>query len=246
MRAAVRVDMTNRGRTADERRAPPRAVVEQTDTDLRILQTGARDARHAGGPAMITLYTFGPMFDLPDPSPFVTKAEMLLKLAGLEYKTDARGFSRAPKGKLPYIEDDGRIVADSTLIRLHLEKKYRIDFDRGLSARDRGVGWATEKMLEEQLYWVMVRWRWLDDANFARGPKIFFRRAPAIVRPLVERIVRKSVRKTLFMHGIGRHDDADMLAMAERGFEAVSQILGESRYFLAMPRAAPTRPCSRS
>ena len=34
---------------------------------------------------MIKLYTFGNFFGLPDPSPFVMKAEMLLKLAGLPY-----------------------------------------------------------------------------------------------------------------------------------------------------------------
>ena len=36
---------------------------------------------------MITLYTFGPAFGLPDASPFVIKAELLLKLAGLPYQT---------------------------------------------------------------------------------------------------------------------------------------------------------------
>src|SRR5215813_744512 len=71
---------------------------------------------------MITLYTFGPAFGLPDPSPFVTKAEVLLKMAGLAYQTDPTGFRRAPKGKLPYIDDDGERIADSTLIRWHLEK----------------------------------------------------------------------------------------------------------------------------
>jgi hypothetical protein len=34
---------------------------------------------------MITLKGFGPAFGLPDPSPFVTKVEMLLKMAGLPY-----------------------------------------------------------------------------------------------------------------------------------------------------------------
>src|SRR5919108_3600051 len=82
---------------------------------------------------MITLSAFGPAFGLPDPSPFVTKAEMLLKLSGLPYRTDTTGFRRAPKGKLPYIDDDGTIVADSTFIRRHLEQKHRIDFDPGLS-----------------------------------------------------------------------------------------------------------------
>jgi len=66
---------------------------------------------------MITLYAFGPAFGLPDVSPFVTKVEMLLKMAGLDYRTDTKGFSKAPKGKLPYIADDGEMIADSTFIR---------------------------------------------------------------------------------------------------------------------------------
>src|SRR5947209_16311854 len=100
---------------------------------------------------MITLYTFGPAFGLPDPSPFVTKAEMLLKLAGLPYRTDTSGFGKAPKGKLPYIEDDGERVADSTFIRFHIEKKYGFDFDAGLDAQQRATAWAFEKMAEDHL-----------------------------------------------------------------------------------------------
>jgi len=59
---------------------------------------------------MITLYTFGPHFGLPDASPFVMKAEMLLKLSGLPYETNTRGFGKAPKGKLPYIRDGEAVV----------------------------------------------------------------------------------------------------------------------------------------
>ena len=40
---------------------------------------------------MITFYNYGSMFCLPDPSPFVTKADVLLKMSGLPYVTDARG-----------------------------------------------------------------------------------------------------------------------------------------------------------
>jgi len=52
---------------------------------------------------MVTLYSFGPGFGLPDPSPFVTKAEVLLKMAELPYRSDTTGFKKAPKRKLPYI-----------------------------------------------------------------------------------------------------------------------------------------------
>ena len=181
---------------------------------------------------MITLFTFGPYFGLPDPSPFVMKAETLLKLSGLPYETRRSGFGGAPKGKLPYIRDGETVVADSTLIRMYLEQQRGIDFDRALDARSRGIGWTAEKMLEEQHYWAMVYWRWLDDANFARGPKAFFKRAPAIVRPFAEKFVRRRIRKNLHAHGIGRHSEAEMTAMVGRGIDALSQILGDNRYFL--------------
>lgn len=41
---------------------------------------------------MITLFTFGPYFGLPDASPFVIKAMMLLKFASLEYSEDRGGY----------------------------------------------------------------------------------------------------------------------------------------------------------
>jgi glutathione S-transferase len=181
---------------------------------------------------MITLYTYGPYFGLPDASPFVTKAEMLLKLAGLEYRIHRGGLRRAPKGKLPYIDDDGLIVADSTLIRIHLEQKRGIDFDRGLSARERGIAWAVEKMLEDNLYWLMIYWRWVVDANFERGPKGFFGRAPALLRPFIIRAVRKRVRRNLWGHGIGRHNEAEMTAMADRLIESLAQIFGDNTYLM--------------
>jgi hypothetical protein len=52
---------------------------------------------------MITLESFGPAFGLPDPSPLVTKVEMLLKMAGLPYAVETSGFKGA-EGK-PYIVD---------------------------------------------------------------------------------------------------------------------------------------------
>jgi hypothetical protein len=70
-------------------------------------------------------------FGLPDGSPFVIKAKLLLNSLALEYSEDRGGYRKAPKGKLPYTNDNGIIVADSTFIRFHIEKKYGFDFDAG-------------------------------------------------------------------------------------------------------------------
>jgi len=186
---------------------------------------------------MITLYTFGPQMGLPDPSPFVMKAETLLKMSGLPFRTDTTGFPKAPKGKLPYIDDDGEKIADSTFIRWHLEKKYQIDFDRGLTPEQRAIAWAFEKLAEDHLYWVLVDARWTSETNFDKGPRNFFRVVPAPLRPFVVAMVRRQVRKNLHAHGMGRHNPADIAALGSRAVDAIANYLGQKPFFMG---AEPT------
>jgi glutathione S-transferase len=183
---------------------------------------------------MITFYTFGPAFGLPDPSPFVTKAELLLKMADLPYRSEASmaSFRKAPKGKLPYIDDSGTIIADSTFIRWHIEKRYGVDFDAGYDTRERATAWAVEKMLEDHLYWAVVFDRWLVDENFNRGPRKFFDRAPAPIRPLVLAMVRRKVRRNLHGQGFGRHPPEEIAALGIRSVEALANVLGDRPYLL--------------
>lgn len=186
---------------------------------------------------MITLYTFGPYFGLPDGSPFVTKAMVLLKLAGLPYREDRKGYAKAPKGKLPYINDDGTIVADSTFIRFHIEKKYGFDFDAGLSKEQRAVAWAVEKMCEEHLYLALLHRRWIEDRNFEKGPARFFDAVPGPMRPIVKTLVRRKVRNNLRSHGFGKHSAEEVDALSIRDVEALATILD------GKPFICGERPC---
>jgi hypothetical protein len=118
---------------------------------------------------MITLYTFGPYLGLPDGSPFVTKAMLLLKFAGLEFSEDRGGYRKAPKGKLPFIDDEGLIVADSTFT-VFTSRKNTITISMPVSAPEqKAAAWAIEKMCEDHPYLALMATRWLDDANFAKG-----------------------------------------------------------------------------
>src|ERR1700747_99648 len=82
-----------------------------------------------GKAGTVTLHRFGPFLGAPDSSPFVIKTMVLLKLAGLAYRDVQGNPLKAPKKLLPYIEDEGANVADSTFIRRHIERKYGFDFD---------------------------------------------------------------------------------------------------------------------
>lgn len=179
---------------------------------------------------MITLYSFGAFFGLPDASPFVLKTMTLLKLAGLRYIENHHGFARAPKGKLPYIDDEGTIVADSTFIRWHIESKYGVDFDAGLTAMQRANAWSVEKMLEEHYYWLLVHARWIEGGNFARGPAQFFAVVPAPIRPLAKAYIRRRIVRALALQGIGRHGPSELAELGRRDLEALSNLLGDKPY----------------
>ena len=179
---------------------------------------------------MITLYAFGPQPGLPDTSPFVTKAATLLKMAGLPYQTDTKGFAKAPKGK-PHIDDDGERIADSTFIRWHIEKKYGLDFDRTLARTERAIAWAFEKMAEDNLYWALVHHAGWTTPIF-KGPARFFESVPAPVRPLVVRMIRRKVRQALKGHGMGRHSPAEIVALAARSIDAIADQLGGKPFLM--------------
>jgi glutathione S-transferase len=157
---------------------------------------------------------------------------MLLKMAGLPYAVETGGFNKAPKGKLPYIVDDGEIIADSTFIRWHIETKYNIDFDRGLSAEQRAIAWAFEKMLEEHLYWALGYARWIDNSNFEKGPRNFFNKIPAPMRYFLVPMIRRKVRRALHAQGFGRHSPEETVMLGTRSINATADFLSAKPYMM--------------
>ncbi|WP_159880166.1 glutathione S-transferase family protein [Aquitalea denitrificans] len=183
---------------------------------------------------MITLYVFGPAFGLPDASPFVLKAEMLLKLSGLPYRKQRGSMRTAPKGKLPYIDDDGTPVPDSTLIRLHLAERHGITLDEGLSDANRALAWSVECLCSDHLYWCVVHERWMDDAVFARGPGVFFQRVPLLLRGMVIRMIRRKVRGNLHGQGLGRFSPEERQRLLQLDIASLAALLADQPYMLGV------------
>jgi glutathione S-transferase len=118
---------------------------------------------------MIKLYKFGSIGDVCDASPFCVKIEAYLRLADLPYEAlcGAQYLRKAPKGKLPFIEDNGKIIADSNFILKYLKETYGDTLDGDLSDADKAIAHAFIKMIDENLYWVLVHARWKLDNNWA-------------------------------------------------------------------------------
>ncbi|MET0272784.1 MAG: glutathione S-transferase family protein [Phenylobacterium sp.] len=186
---------------------------------------------------MIILYGGGAGFGLPEVSPFVTKTEVQLKMAGLAYRKAPARPNESPKGQVPFIDDGAVRIADSTFIRGYLERTYGLDFDEGLDARGRAEAWALERMCENHLAWTVTHARWMIPENFENGPAHFFDDAPEEARDQVRRDVLNRVRQTLEAVGVGRHTDAEITALGARSLAALSVVLGDRPYLMGQ------RPC---
>lgn len=180
----------------------------------------------------LTLYATRAAFGLPDSSPFVIKTEVQLQMAGVAYERASAIPPQAPNGKLPFIDDDGVVVSDSTFIRAHVERKYALDLDAGLDARQRAQAWTIERLLEDHLYFAMVWFRWIEPENFAKGPAHFADGAPEGERERLRKEMQARKAAELHAQGLGRHQPAQIAALGERSIHALAELLGDQPYFM--------------
>lgn len=181
----------------------------------------------------VTLYKFGPLMGLPDPSPFCFKLETYLRMAGIEYTVSSDRKKKAPTGKRPFIVDEhGKLVADSGLIIEQLEAKHGHPIDGKLTLSQRGESLAFQRLMDEHLYWVMVYGRWLDPEgvkNFTPYlKKLLGVPGPVfgLIKPLAQRIVRKQVSG----HGMGRHTPETIWNLAIADVGALAHWLGQREW----------------
>lgn len=182
---------------------------------------------------MTTLYGWGPMFGCQSPSPYVMKADIQLQMLGIPFDRATADLDSVAKHKAPYVEDEGRIVEDSTFIRLYFEDKLGADLDHGLTAGQRAVAWAAERMFEDRLTSIMGHERWLESDNFERGPAMFFAAVPEAMRATVIAETRERIRTGYQISGIGRHSRAERMQLARRDIAAAAALLGDKAFFLA-------------
>lgn len=181
---------------------------------------------------MLKLHAFSPAFGLPSPSPFAIKTEVQLIMLDIPYQLEFDKPPNGPKGKLPYINDHGTIVADSTFIRIYLEEKYAIDLDRDLDQQQRALAWTIEKMVEDHLFWAMVHSRWAIEENFINGPSHFYDPLPEPMQNQVRDQTRRNVLGYLHGQGFGRHSIEEIGILAERSLKSLSILLGNKPYFM--------------
>ena len=190
---------------------------------------------------MIKLFQFEPALGLPNASPFCMKLETYLRMTALPFEIPCatlRHLQQAPKGKMPYIEDQGKFVADSSFIIDYLKTTYGDPLDGWLDARQRAVALALQRLLEENLYWAVIYTRWVEPQGWELTRTAFFGKLPLPLKWVLPSLARRGIIKELHGQGMGRHSREEIMAIGKRDISALADFLSDKPYFMG------EQPCS--
>lgn len=188
---------------------------------------------------MITLYTAPSFEELPSISPPSLELETWLRMAKLPYKkviVTAQSFELAPKGKIPFIDYQGKLVGDAFLIIEMFKQTEAIDLDAGLTPVERAITLAFRRMLKENILWGAADIRFGIEKNWQRFRAVvartIFPKIPLEVSEPFAEEFRKTVCAQMQAHGIGRHSHEEISQIICADFQALSDFLADKPFFM--------------
>lgn len=188
---------------------------------------------------MIVLHQFPRSWGIPNLSQFCVKVETFLRLAKLPYQIVESMPLKGPRGKLPFIEDEGKTISDSRLIVEYLRATYGDHLDDWLSPAEKGVATAFQRVLEEHLYWVGMMTRWdYSEQNWQTNKRAIFGGLPPVIRDLVAALYRRRIKGQIMGHGLGRLSSEEAFSLGREDLDALAEFLADKPYFMG------SRPCS--
>lgn len=177
-----------------------------------------------------TLYAFPTDPGFFNGSPFCTKAEILLKLAGIPFNTEMpENYKAFSKGKLPVLKDGDTVIEDSEFIRFHLADHHGHMLDTGLSKADKATGHAICRMLDDRTILGLVWSRWVEDEGWAQTRERFFEGDP----DGEGEIIRNNIREGLTGAGFGRHNSTEQRQLIKADIDSVAALLADRDWFLS-------------
>jgi glutathione S-transferase len=178
---------------------------------------------------MLTLYSYPELFGVADNNGYGLKVFAFLRLAGIpfvhEHIFDA---SKAPRGQLPYIVDDGDTVGDSETIIAYVTAKYRPAINAGLSESERQADLLITRMLDD-LYWVMSYSRWKDERYWPAFRDALKREHPSVTDEGLLKAREFNFQRYHFQ-GIGRYVPEAAYARGLADLGVLARRIPESGY----------------
>lgn len=181
----------------------------------------------------IRLFVFGSGWGVPLPTsgPFPLKLATWMRMAKIDHELVVENDPRkGPKGKSPWIEYDDVRMGDSSIIIEHLTERFGVDLDGHLTDDEKARALAVQRMLEEHYHQAFEHQLFLGRGGDERIAE-FASTLPPVLRWIVPKVMLRQLRAQLHARGLGRHDEAEIIAQGKADLLALSRLLGDRSFF---------------
>jgi len=178
---------------------------------------------------MLTLYSWPALCGVADNNGYGLKVFAFLKLAGVPFAQEhVFDASKAPRGQLPYIDDDGETIGDSDTIIAHLIRKHRLTIDDALTAAQCDTNLLIGRMLDD-LYWVMSYSRWKDERYWPAFRDTLLRAHPDFTEESLLKAKEYNLQRYHYA-GIGRYEPDAAMARGFADLGVLARLIPAERY----------------
>ncbi len=169
-------------------------------------------------------------------SPFCDKIRRVLRYKGIPFSihewplTEVPAIrEKNPTGKLPFIEWEGEIIADSTDIALEVERRVPQPPLLPADERERALVLALEDWADESLYFYEMCLRFGAE-DFARNLPKVVGDTPREVAEMLAPMLQENFRQVTETQGVGRKPKAQLRKDVERLFSTIDRLQAETGY----------------
>ena len=172
-------------------------------------------------------------------SPFTEKIRRQLEWKGIPYDTKEYPLMArkavtkiSAAGKLPCLEHNGKIIADSTDIAEYIEEQFPDKPMIPKSQQEQGLMHVIQDWADESLYFYEMYFRFYIGDNAKRNiPRMLHADKP-LIQKLMPRLIRNGLAKILSMQGLARKHEQHIFRDLKRHLKAMEQMLEGSEWLV--------------
>lgn len=194
------------------------------EAEANAVAEGEKQEENGSLQPKVLLYQHPPWNFIPSPLPACIKVETYCRMMKIPYENV---YKTGTDQKLPYLEYQGETKKHNLLS--FLNSKFEVDADANLSDKDKACSRAFQCMAEENTFWSLMYYRWVD--NFAETKK-YFKGLDVVRKNVRPKLDQGKCVKCLEAHEIGKHNKEEIYAIGEKDLRAMSSFLDDKEFFM--------------
>ncbi|KAK0395022.1 hypothetical protein QR680_001071 [Steinernema hermaphroditum] len=177
---------------------------------------------------VVYLYQFPRAPRLPNLSPFCLKLETWLRANKIAYEVVPSFTLRSSKGLLPFVELNGREIADSQYIIFELEKHFGIKST--LNKEQEGIARAIDRLVDGNTFFAIIYSKIVENSSKFLAKDASGMPIPSFLVPLIGHFFGQKVNARIKANGLGKFPPSVIYDQLRRDLAAVDGILGDKDY----------------